>query len=191
MKSSVQQLVDAQRNAHILYNFTEDTNYFRDLYQFIEDGIHEGDHLLLIENERSSMQIQQSLAKKYTKKQLSQIHYVNSMHFYWSSGSYHPPAIQAYFSDLVAPFLNSGQNFRSWAHVEWSSINEPTHLIEELEQIIDNSVNDLEFPLICAYEGKKMPEELQKMLYETHPYVLEDEMITQSKTYKTIQTPSS
>lgn len=183
MKISVQQLVDEQRNAHILYAFSGNTNYFRELYQFIEDGIATGDHLLLIENERISTQIQKELAKRFSTKQLAQVHFINSLHFYWSSGSYHPPAIQAYFTEAVAPFLKSGQSFRSWAHVEWESVKEPIHLIGELERIIDNAVNDLSFPLICAYEAERMPDRLQTILYETHPYVLEDEMVSLSETY--------
>lgn len=184
MKSSVQRLVEEQRNAHILYAFKGNTNYFRELYQFIEDGIQNGDQLLIVENERISIQVQKELGKKYSSKQLKKIHFVNSLHFYWSSGSYHPPAIQAYFKEVVSPFVKSGQPFRSWAHVEWESVKEPLHIIEEFERIVDDSVNDLSFPLICAYEAEKMPERLQTMLYETHPYVLEDAVVTTSENYK-------
>lgn len=183
MKSNVQQLVDEKRNVHILYAFTGDDNYFRELYQFMEDGIRNGEHVLLVENERVANQIQKEVKRKYSTKQLEQIHYVNSLHFYWSSGSYNPPAIQDYFTEMVSPFVESEQPFRSWAHVEWESINEPLHLIEEFETIVDNAVNDLEFPLICAYELKKMPERLQTILLETHPYVLEDELVSESSIY--------
>ena len=100
-----------------------------------------------------------------------------------TTGSYNPPAIQLYFNEMVAPFVESGQPFRSWAHVEWESVNEPLHLIEEFETIVDNAVNNLEFPLICAYELKKMPARLQTILLETHPYVLEDELVSESSIY--------
>jgi len=184
MISSVQQLVDEKRNAHILYAFTGSPNYFRELYQFITDGIEHGDNLLLIENERISLQIQKELAKRFSPTQLKQVHYVNSLHFYWSSGSYNPPAIQEYFSKTVEPFVASGQAFRSWAHVEWESVKEPMHLIEEFERIVDNTINELAFPLICAYELEKMPQRLQTILLETHPYVLEDQLVSESEDYK-------
>lgn len=186
VKSTLQQLVDEKRNAHILYAYNGSTNYFRELYQYISDGIHAGDQLLLVENERVSTQVRQELAKRFSSKQLKQVHYVNSLHFYWSSGSYNPPAIQAYFTETVAPFVEKGQVFRSWAHVEWESVKEPLHLIEEFERMVDRAVNDLDFPLICAYELDKMPERLQTILLETHPYVLEDEMVNESQTYKTL-----
>lgn len=184
MKSTIQQLVDKKRNAHILYAYTGNENYFRELYQYISDGILAGDHLLLVENERVSTQVRQELTKKFSSKQLKQVHYVNSLHFYWSSGSYNPPAIQAYFTEIVAPFVEKGQVFRSWAHVEWESVKEPLHLVEEFERIVDQAVNEMNFPLICAYELEKMPERLQTILLETHPFVLEDETVAKSTAYK-------
>ncbi|WP_227431880.1 MULTISPECIES: hypothetical protein [Bacillaceae] len=57
-------------------------------------------------------------------------------------------------------------------------MTEPLHLIKELEKIIDEAVMLLSFPLICAYDGEKMPDYLQTLLLETHPYgLLEDEFI--------------
>lgn len=184
MKSTIQQLVDEKRNAHILYAYTGNENYFRELYQYISDGIHAGDQLLLVENERISTQVRQELAKRFSSKQLKQVHYVNSLHFYWSSGSYNPQAIQVYFTEVVAPFVEKGQVFRSWAHVEWESVQEPLHLVEEFERMVDQAVNELDFPLICAYELEKMPERLQTILLETHPFVLKDETVAESTAYK-------
>ncbi|PJK16238.1 hypothetical protein CQS04_10035 [Chryseomicrobium excrementi] len=184
MKSTIQQLVNEKRNAHILYAYTGNETYFRELYQYISDGIHAGDHLLLVENERISSQVQKELAKRFSSQQLNQVHYVNSLHFYWSSGSYNPQAIQAYFTEVVAPFIEKGHVFRSWAHVEWESVKEPLHLIEEFEYMVDQAVNEMNFPLICAYGLDQMPERLQTMLLKTHPYVLEDASIAASTTYE-------
>ena len=59
---------------------------------------------------------------------------------------------------------------------------EPLHLIEDFEKIVDQAVNLLSFPLICAYEGKRMPEYLKTILMETHPYVLlEDDFIVSNE----------
>ena len=80
------------------------------------------------------------------------VHYVNSMQFYWSTG------------------------------VEWASTEEPLHLIEDLEKIVDEAISILEFPLVCAYEGNRMPEFLKKSLMETHPYILlEDDFIVSNQ----------
>ena len=67
---------------------------------------------------------------------------------------------------------------RSKLNVKWASMEEPLHLIKDFEEIVDKAVNLLSFPLICAYEGKKMPDYLKTILLETHPYVLlEDDLI--------------
>jgi hypothetical protein len=66
--------------------------------------------------------------------------------------------------------------------VEWATMEVPLHLIEDFEKIVDEAVNQLSFPLICAYEGKRMPDYLKTILLETHPYVLiEDELIVSEK----------
>ncbi|MCM3176810.1 hypothetical protein ACUXCC_004750 [Cytobacillus horneckiae] len=69
-------------------------------------------------------------------------------------------------------------SFRFWAHVEWGTIEGPLKIVEKLEQIIDDAVNEMSFPLICAYKKERMPESLQNILLKTHPYVrTEDDFI--------------
>lgn len=109
---------------------------------------------------------------------------MNNFDFYYSSGSYHPPAILDYFNQMVQPYVENDIPFRSWAHVEWATMKDPLHIIEDFERIVDEAVNSLSFPLICAYEGEKMPDHLIKILMETHPYVLKDEHFTVSVEYQ-------
>lgn len=112
------------------------------------------------------------------------VHFVNSLSFYYSSGSYHPPAIAAYFNEMIKPYVENDVSFRSWAHVEWSSMEEPLYLIRDFEEIVDKAVNEVEFPLICAYSGIRMPEYLKDILLETHPYVLVEDDLLVSEKYK-------
>ncbi len=44
------------------------------------------------------------------------------------------------------------------------------------------------FPLICAYDGVKMPDHLRSILMETHPYVLVEEELVPSEQYSVLQT---
>lgn len=178
------QLFEDQRNVHVLYAFSGMDNYIKQILDFIDDGIASGDHVLLIENERIMPVLKKELAAKYSVEQQEYIHYVNSLHFYWSSGSYHPPAIHEYFSKTVQPFVEHGLAFRSWAHVEWESVTEPLYLIEDFEKIVDQAVNEFSFPLICAYEKEKMPAHLTKSLMETHPYILHEDKFIVSDEYK-------
>lgn len=188
MKNKMNQLFEDERNVHVLYAFSGMENYIKKVMDFIEDGIAVGDHILLVENERVSPVIQKELAAIFSTKQLELVHFVNSFHFYWSSGSYHPPAIHEYFTNMVQPYLENEQPFRSWAHVEWASMTEPLHLIEDFEKIVDDAVNQYSFPLVCAYEKKKMPDHLKTILMKTHPYVLLEDDFIVSDQYQPLDT---
>ncbi|WP_211655467.1 MEDS domain-containing protein [Planococcus alpniumensis] len=178
MRSKMDQLLESQCSVHVLYAFDGTENYVKQLLNYIDEGIHAGDHILIVENERMTRELKRHMEKQYTEKQLKMVHFVNSLHFYWSSGSYHPPAIHEYFTKTVAPYIENKLSFRSWAHVEWESVKEPLFLIEDFEKIADRAVNEFDFPLVCAYEKKKMPVHLRESLMKTHPYVLmEDELI--------------
>ncbi|MGB3259951.1 MEDS domain-containing protein [Paenisporosarcina sp.] len=187
MKNKMNQMFEDQRNVHVLYSYTEQENYIKQVLDFIEIGIAAGDYVILIENSRLYPRIQKELSTRLSKDQLAFLHYVNSFDFYCSSGSYHPPAIADYFNKMIEPYLEKHLTFRSWAHVEWATMEEPLHLIEDFEKIIDGAVNELSFPLICAYEGNRMPEYIKQMLLERHPYVLlEDDFIVSDQYQQSI-----
>lgn len=183
-QSKMYQLFQEQRNVHILYSYNEMTSYLKQVLSYIEEGVAAGDYVILIENDQIYPIIYKELNIRLTEDQMKFVHFVNSFDFYWSSGSYHPPAIEEYFKKTVQPYVENNKPFRSWAHVEWASMKEPLYLIEDFEKIVDDAVNLLSFPLICAYEGNRLPDYLEKILMETHPYVLlEDEFIV-SEEYK-------
>lgn len=178
MKSKMNQLFEDQRNVHVLYSYKDIESYIEQVLDFIEVGIAAGDYVILIENVRLFPIIKKELSTRLTKEQMELLHFVNSFDFYFSSGSYHPPAIAEYFNKTVQPYAENKISFRSWAHVEWATMEEPLHLIEDFEKIVDEAVNTLAFPLICAYKGERMPEYIKMILLETHPYILvEDELI--------------
>ncbi|WP_285769037.1 MEDS domain-containing protein [Peribacillus sp. SI8-4] len=168
---------------HVLYPYNDMDHYIEQVLTFIQDGILAGEYTILVENDRLYPLIHKELCKRLTDDQMKSIHFVNNFDFYCSSGSYHPPAIEEYFNKMVQPYIENKISFRSWAHVEWATINEPLDIIEEFERIVDEAVNQLSFPLICAYAQPKMPAHLEKILLETHPYILIDDAIIASKRY--------
>lgn len=186
MRSKMNQLIEDERNIHVLYAFNGMENYINQILNYIEDGVAAKDHVLLVENERVTRLLQKELATRFSADQLELVHFINSFQFYWSSGSYHPPAILAYFTKTIQPYLEKEQPFRSWAHVEWESVKEPLHIIEDFEKIADDAVNEHAFPLVCAYEKNKMPEHLQTILMETHPYVLMEDSFVVSDQYRPV-----
>ncbi|WP_312019066.1 MEDS domain-containing protein [Peribacillus frigoritolerans] len=183
LKSKMNQLFEDQKNVHVLYSYNEMENYIKQVLSYIQDGIMAGDYVILVENDRIYPIIHKELSTRLTKDQMKLLHFVNNFDFYCSSGSYHPPAIEEYFNKTVHSYVENKISFRSWAHVEWATLEEPLHIIEEFERTVDKAVNLLSFPLICAYKGERMPEYLKTILLETHPYVLEDDDITLCEQY--------
>jgi MEDS: MEthanogen/methylotroph, DcmR Sensory domain len=184
LKSKMNQLFEDQRNVHVLYSYSGTKNYIDQAVSYIQDGILAGDYVILIENERVYRMIHNELSTRLTKKQMEFVHFVNNFDFYYSSGSYHPPAIVEYFNKTVQPYVENKISFRSWAHVEWATMEDPLHLISDLEKVVDEAVNQLSFPLICAYEAERMPDYLKTILMETHPYVLMEDDFIVSEQYQ-------
>ncbi len=181
------QLFEKQKSAHVLYPYNGIEEYIKLVVSFIQHGISVGEYVILIENDRVYPIIQKELSKRLNKDQLEFVHRVNNYDFYYSSGSYHPPAITEYFNKMVQPYVENKISFRSWAHVEWASLKDPLHLIEDFEKIVDEAVNTISFSLICAYAGERMPDYLTTMLMETHPYVLLKDDIIISEQYQPIK----
>lgn len=177
------QLVETRRDVHVLYSYEEAQSYIEQVVAYTKHGIQAGEHIILIENPRMSPKIHKQLKNELSNEQMKLVHFVKSFDFYFSSGSYHPPAIQAYFEKILKPLLEEQARFRAWAHVEWASNEIPMHLIEDLEKIIDVAVKDHDFPLICAYANQLLPDTLKTLLLETHPYVLVEDDVVVSEQY--------
>ncbi|WP_270181360.1 MEDS domain-containing protein [Alkalihalobacillus sp. CinArs1] len=184
MKSEMNRLFEDKRCVHVLYAYQGRSNYVKQVLGFIQDGIKAGEHVILIENEPVYRLIEKELSRLLTEEDRSYVHRINNFDFYFSSGSYHPPAIVEHFQKSVEPFVENNVSFRSWAHVEWASMEEPLHIIEDFERIVDRAVHEYSFPLICAYEDERMPDYLIDILMETHPYVLMEEEFITSKQYQ-------
>jgi hypothetical protein len=184
LKNKMNELFETQKSVHVLYSYEGMQNYIEQVVSYIHDGILAGDYVILIENDRIYMSIHAELSKLLTESQMKFVHRVNNFDFYYSSGSYHPPAITKYFQKTVQPYVKKNSSFRSWAHVEWATIKDPLHIIKDFEKVVDKAVNQLSFPLICAYEGAKMPDPLKTILMETHPYVLTEEGFIVSDQYQ-------
>ena len=184
LKNKIDDLIEYQKNVHVLYSYFQMESYLEKVVRFIENGIKAGEYTILVENDRLYPLIQKELSSRVPKAQMKFVHFVNSLSFYYSSGSYHPPAIADYFNKMIKPYVENDVSFRSWAHVEWASMEEPLYLIRDFEKIVDQAVNQVEFSLICAYSGIRMPDYLKNILLETHPYVLWEDHFFTSEEYQ-------
>ena len=68
-----------------------------------------------------------------------------------------------------------------WSGPLWKEL---LYLIRDFEKIVDKAVNQLSFPLVCAYTARRMPEHLKKILLETHPYILMEDDFIVSEQYQ-------
>lgn len=184
LKNKIDDLIEYQKKVHVLYSYFQMESYLEQVVSFIENGIKAGEYTILVENDRLYPLIQKELSSRVPKAQMKFVHFVNSLSFYYSSGSYHPPAIADYFNKMIKPYVENDVHFRSWAHVEWASMEEPLYLIRDFEKIVDQAVNQVEFSLICAYSGIRMPDYLKNILLETHPYVLWEDHFFTSEEYQ-------
>lgn len=184
MKSRMNDLFTEERNIHVLYSYEDKVQYLEKMVDFIQSGVSNGDYVILIENERIYKTLHQELITHLSEEQMKLVRWVNNFDFYFSSGSYHPPAIYQYFVNTVQSLVEEQLPFRSWAHVEWATMDSPLHIVEDLERIVDKAVHQLEFPLVCAYEGAHMPDYLRTILLETHPYILEEDELVISELYQ-------
>jgi hypothetical protein len=183
MKLKMNQLLKKNKSAHLFYSFSDLKKYIHNTVAYIVDGIESGDSILLIESERILPLLLKELKEYLNESELQKIHHISNFDFYFSSGSYHPPAIFEYIDKSLEPFLKHNIPVRTWTHVEWSTIEGPLAIIEELEQGVDILISNLGLKVMCAYEEKGMPEHLKQVLLRTHKYIMTDDDMTYSEWY--------
>ncbi|KIL48503.1 MEDS domain-containing protein [Jeotgalibacillus soli] len=184
MKNKFSNLCKESHGAHIFYYVTEEETYLNNIVSYIGSGIEQGDHILLIESERLLTLLTQKLTAVLTPEELTHLHTINNFDYYFSSGSFHPPAIFEYLSKTLKPFVENDISYRIWAHVEWSEKEAILNLLEEFEKEADRLVNDQELCLVCAYDAVRVPDSLKTALLKCHKYFLTEDEIIPSKLYE-------
>ncbi|HEY4553763.1 MAG TPA: MEDS domain-containing protein [Bacillaceae bacterium] len=184
MKNKMKELFEDYKGVHVLYCYKGMESYMEDVVDYIEAGVLEEEYVVLIENDHVYHKIHQELSTRLTSEHIKFVHWVNNFDFYYSSGSCHPPSIFDYFNKTMQTYMENKISFRAWAHVEWATMEEPLHIIEDLETTVDAALYKLQFPLICAYQKERMPEYLKTLLMTSHPYILLEDDIIVSEHYK-------
>ncbi|MCP3764642.1 MEDS domain-containing protein [Domibacillus sp. A3M-37] len=184
MENEFSQLMKENNTAHIFYSVTKLELYINNLVSYILSGVKQGEHILVIENERVLSLLDKELESVLTKEQLTHIHTVNNFDYYFSSGSFHPPTIFEYLSKTLNPFYENNISFRIWAHVEWSEQEEILTILEEFENEADQLVTEHGLCLICAYDEERVPDSLKTALMKCHEYVLSEDGLLPSDLYQ-------
>lgn len=184
MKNKINDLLTANRCAHILYAYNDRELYLQNAIAYIIDGIEAGDSIVLIENEKNLRLLNKQLNKLLSSSQLEKIQVISNFDFYLSSGGYHPPSIFEYLTKTNTPYLENNISFRTWTNVEWGTLEGPSHIVEGFEKQTDKVVHEFGLTLVCAYEAERMPEDLKSALLKSHPHIMTDEDIHLSPQYQ-------
>ncbi|MCM3718619.1 MEDS domain-containing protein [Fictibacillus phosphorivorans] len=184
MKIDLDELLADNRSAHLLYAFNSMTNYIKKVVQYIIDGVANQQTIILIENERYLPLVMKELKVHLNDTEMTDIHIINNFDFYFSTGCYHPPAILGHIEKMYMSLLEQNKSIRTWTHVEWSTIEGPLKIVEELEKVVDQLSADMGLTIMCAYDEERMPESLKLALYRTHKFILSDDGVDYSKFYK-------
>jgi hypothetical protein len=172
MNIALNQLLLEKRDLHILYFYKNEEEYMCQVLTFIEEGIAAGEQVIIVENDKITTGLLRELDRRHSSAELDAVHFVNSLYFYRSSGSYSPSAIIEFFLETIQPYVDKDVLFRSWAHVEWPSSEEPHHLVRECEVACDGMISEYAFPHVCAYGKNRTSAKLAEVLLEAHPYVI-------------------
>jgi hypothetical protein len=162
---------------HIFYHYNNVENYINHVVSYIVTGIKNGDHILLIENDRNIIHINKLLEKQLRKEQLSKVHFINNFDFYYSNGDFHPHTILNYFSKNIEPFLETGASICTWGLIEWGDDKEISNKIEEYETQVDKLVNEKGLLSVCAYDANRTSNSLKEALMRCHGVMMTDDEV--------------
>ncbi len=184
MSGKIESVLNESSCAHILYQYEDLDRYFQNVIAYISEGIEGGESVILIENERNILILKNQLEKMLSSSQLEKITTINNYDFYQSSGSYHPPAIFEQLIDMNSPYIENNIPFRTWTHVEWGTLENPSPIVEWFERETDKVIHEQGLKVVCAYESCKMHDDLKSSLKKRHPNIMTDENLYISHVYE-------
>ncbi|MDQ0271407.1 MEDS domain-containing protein [Cytobacillus purgationiresistens] len=184
MKNQFIELTKHNKGVHVFYNISELDSYVENCVSYILSSIEQDRHTLLIENDRIYGLVLEKLAPLLNEEQLKTIHFINNYDYYFSTGSFHPPAIFAYLTKIVTPFFEKKIPFQTWAHVEWGEQKDIFNILEQFEQDADKLVIEQGLCLVCAYDQDRVPPSLHTSLMRSHGYTLYEENNIPSTLYE-------
>ncbi len=183
MKEKIVELTQSRKDAHILYSSHQLDHYLNTLVDYIVAGIEQGDHIILIENDRIFLLLKEKLNSLLRTEQFGKILHINNFDYYFSSGSFNPPYIFDYLDNVLKPYYEQNISFRTWAHVEWHDHDGILEIIEEFENEADRLVSENSLLLVCAYDQERVPESLHTALIKSHEFVMTEDNIIPSDLY--------
>lgn len=180
MNNQIGALINAlkkENGGHIFYHYQKVESYLQNLITFIMQGINNGHHVMIVENDRHIFQIKKFVHKRLNSHYISKLHFINNFDFYYSNGDFNPQTVLTYFLNHIDPFVDKDHTLCTWGHVEWRDSNEIVGKLEEYENEIDRIVNGKGLISVCAYDANRTSEPLSEALLRCHDVMMKDEEI--------------
>ncbi|WP_174729247.1 MEDS domain-containing protein [Mesobacillus harenae] len=180
MDKKIQELINnlsSSYSRHIFYHYDVQESYIKNAVSYILLGIRQGNHIVLVENERNYRMIIKDLENLLTKEQLTLLHHINNFDFYYSTRNFHPHAVINNISETIEPYFGISEKVRTWGHIEWGDLEEVSCSIEEYEQEADKKITETGLISVCAYNAKRITPFLKGLLMKCHGIMMTDDEI--------------
>ncbi|WP_419881645.1 MEDS domain-containing protein [Peribacillus sp. B-H-3] len=159
---------------HIFYPYGNVESYLSNAISFIVTAVKNGDHVMFVENDRNLLHINKMLKKQLSHDELAKVHIMNNFDFYYSNGNFHPHTVLNYFLTNIAPYHEAGASICTWGLIEWGNDQEIHNEIAEYKSKLNQYILHNGVISVCAYDARRTPESLKKLLMECHGVLLTD-----------------
>lgn len=172
-----------QGDGHILYVFQDTEKYINNALAFIKTGIKMGDYILVIENERITVKLNERLKACLSPEDWKDVSFVSNFEFYYISEDFHVPSIISTFARKLSPHLDQNRTVRTWAHVEWGARDDIASKVTSFEHLADEGVREMKVVSVCAYNERDICERLEEKLCTSHQFKMTDDEMKRSPIY--------
>lgn len=173
---------NGKQGAHIIYMFNEQEKYFANAYDFISDGLVDGDKILLVEDQTFYYTITNKLRDNgFSEEEVRAIIFVPTSSFYLGNMGFNADRNLKNLEDVLKEHIDSGERARTWGHV----IVDDSILCEirRYESECDTFMHGKNMISVCAYNAITTPSYFQNELLKVHEYFMIDDQIDKSPFY--------
>ncbi|WRP08740.1 MEDS domain-containing protein [Rossellomorea aquimaris] len=173
----------ALHKGHVFYQFKSEETYLSNLMLFIRSGLKNNQHVLVIESMRNITKVRNRMKRLLNDEQQSSIYLVDNFDYYFLNGDFNTKKILNHFQKDISIIKKQNPSIRTWAHVEWTSSEPDTFLLNEFESTADEYVLQEGLLSVCAYSKNSLSPTLIETLEKVHNYVMTDDTLGLSMVY--------
>ncbi len=174
--------MEVQSGAHVLYMYSDLSNYIENALSFLATGLELNHGVILIESPEMHSILKERLKQNgFSAKQVDSIICANHHDFYGTNQSFEIASVLKTFVNTVDPYVSNDLPVRVWSNVCWKKstccIGRKLPLYE---QLADKEVASTKVFTICCYNGNEVPANIAIGLMKGHSYVMTDEELAVS-----------